>query len=188
MAFAYCGVVDSEDGLLLLGDPTTLQLWRGTEDEQTQQDRIEAMFEKGQPGLTIPLGHGGGVIWDIDGPGSTDIFRDEATGNLKLVRCWLAGDDDMEVVFALSNAPTELGKPFAEFEIKTGFVVIMWPTEPGSSIRSVDGGGYSLAVEEMMTDTCGMILPLPNGRYQCFHDEVETEQGEARRCHVISIT
>src|SRR5438105_1232596 len=93
----HCGVVDSEDGALLFGDASTLQLWRGSDSEPDCIAPMESAFQKGISGLNIPINHNSGVIWDLEGPGTADIFCDETLEKIMIVRCWLAdSDEDME--------------------------------------------------------------------------------------------
>lgn len=188
MALKHYGVVDSEGGLLVFGDAATLQLWRGSDHEQAQSTQIESIFEEGLPGMNVPIFQKTGVLWNLFGPGTADIFQDESLDKLIIVRCWLDESDDIDEVMLLGQALINSGSTFAEFEISTGMLVIMDSIESGNCIESGEGFKYSLSEDEMMTETSGMLLPILNGRYQCFHDEVQTELREARRCHIIRVT
>ena len=188
MNLKHYGAVDSEDGLLLFGDPGVLQRWRGLDGEPKHVGRIEASAEKGLPGVAIKMAREIGIIWDLEGEGTTDVFVEEETGNIVLVRCWLAdSEDEMTAIGALASAPAALSKPFGEFHLSTGLLCAMTPTESGDCIRTVGATEYALSVEQMMTESSGLLLPAVNGRYHCFHDTVSMQPGEARRCHLLRV-
>jgi hypothetical protein len=191
MTLEHCGVVDSEDGLLLFGDAAILQWWGGSDSEHMRTAHIEAAFRAGAPGLNITIAHRAVVIWDIEGSGTTDIFSDRALNKIVLVRSWLEDPIDarteFETVLTLGSMPLSPDVAFAEFQIECGVLAILWPTESGECIHHTGRANYTLATQYMMTKSTGILLPALNGRYQCFHDEVQTQQGEARRCHVVLV-
>jgi hypothetical protein len=108
--------------------------------------QIEAAIQAGSPGFRIPIASEAGVIWDLEGPGSTDILVDEDTSKILLTRCWLDdSEDEREAILALGSAPASLSSPFAEFDIVSGFLGILWPAESGDCIRKKNASDYALS-------------------------------------------
>lgn len=190
MALKHLGVVDAEVGLLLLGDPVTLQLWHGSDSEQTQMARIESAVREGKPGLNVSISNQASAVWDMQGSGSADIFYEEISGEIVIIRCWL---DDLESKaeipaiedFGMTSA--DLSIAFAEFEVKTGLLAILCILERGNCIHCTNEFSCFLSDEEMMTSTSGILIPVPKGRYQCFHDELTRKHGQARRCRLVRV-
>ncbi|MCW3098388.1 MAG: hypothetical protein JWL77_4006 [Chthonomonadaceae bacterium] len=191
MVLNYYGVVDSEEGLLLFGDANTLHHWRGLENEQAQVDQIEVILESGQPGLNISIEDGMGVIWEMEGAGTTDVFISDIAEDIMLVRVWLEGSEDSEsetqIITDFSVTPVASNPVFAEFEVRSGCLGILAPSESGECINSQDSIHYFLSVEDMATESSGTLLPCANGRYQCFHDSVQLGSAEARRCYITRV-
>ena len=96
-----------------------------------------------------------------------------------LIRVWLDDSDSEDDVFAFISISDDMRNEFAELEVTSGFLAILPPTESGNCIRTLDQTHYFLSVHDMMTETSGAILPVCNGRYRCYHDNVKTEQGES---------
>jgi hypothetical protein len=191
MTLEYCGAIDSEDGLLLFGDAAILHLWRGNNSEPIASTQLESALGDGAPGTNIPIAHKSGVIWDLEGPGTTDVFRDQMPGKIILVRSWLEdpleSETESEAVLGLGSLSFSPDVAFAEFQIESGTLAILWPTESGECIREIGPFEYSLEKRDMMTASSGMLVPVEKGHYQCFHDNVETLQGEARRCTIVFV-
>jgi hypothetical protein len=185
MILTYCGVVDSEDGLLLFGDAATLQSWRGSNFDDMGFARSQAVLRKGLPGLQTPILDDEGIIWNMDGPGTVDLFSNEGGDEILLIRVWLDGSESEDKVFAFASIPVDLRNEFAELEITSSFLAILSPTESGNCIRTLDQIQYFLSDHDMMTETSCAILPICNGRYRCFHDKVKTDSGEACRCYIV---
>jgi len=187
----YYGVVSSEEGLLLFGDAKTLQQWRGLENEQAQVAQIKTILEAEQPGLNLSIEDGLGVIWEMEGAGTTDVFISAIAEDIMLVRVWLEGSEDAEsetqIITDFSAMPMASSPVFAEFEVRSGYLAALAPSESGECITSQDGNRYSLSVEDMATEGSGTLLPCANGRYQCYHDSVQLGAAEARRCYITRV-
>jgi hypothetical protein len=191
MILKHFGFVDSEDGLLLIGDALVLQQWQGMDDEDTQSLNIENIFVNQVPGTSIVINQRTASMWSLDGAGSVDIFSNEKFDQIILVRSWLDdtddSTDDIEKVSIISSMPRPLSNQFSEFQITSGVLAIFWPIESGSCITGNSRANISLSIQNMMTETSGVLLPALNGRYFCFHDEVKLGQSEARRCHLLRL-
>jgi hypothetical protein len=185
MAWEYIDAVDSEDGLLVFGDAAALQMWRGTSSDEEDVNKIQSALTGGLPGLDLPIANDTGVIWNMEGPGTADVFRDEPSGHILLVRSWLTDPESMESVLAFSSIDAALNNAFAQFHIHSGCLAILSSTEDGASIHNANETEYILSRQDMMTETSGMLLPITSGHYFCYYDKIEIEEEEAIRCHVI---
>ena len=188
MTLNYHGVVSSEEGLLLFGDAKTLQQWTGLENEKAQVDQTEVILEAGQPGLNLSIENGLGVIWEMEGAGTTDVFISDVAEDIMLVRVWLEGSEDSatetQMIADFSAMPVAPSPVFAEFEVRSGYLAILAPSESGECIKGQEFTPYYLSVEDMTTDSSGTLLPCANGRYHCYHDSVQLGAPEARRCYI----
>lgn len=66
------GTVSSEDGPLLVADANIIRLWRGIDEGGADYKRA---CETPGNGASITLGGGNGLVWDMGGPGTTDVLR-----------------------------------------------------------------------------------------------------------------
>src|SRR5439155_2136638 len=71
------GVVNAEGGPLLLADFRFAQSWHGAEGDSSDYQRAcDALdSEPRLEGIEIPISEGRGVLWEMEGAGTADIFR-----------------------------------------------------------------------------------------------------------------
>src|SRR5215831_14567820 len=84
------GHVSGEGGPLLLVDWKTALGWRGVEDGGRDYERACALFNE-KPlveGLVIEVGGGSGLVWNMEGGGTADVFR-RGSEYAVISRTWL---------------------------------------------------------------------------------------------------
>ena len=112
----------------------------------------------------------------------------DGSDRLLLVRAWLDDEQDLEDE---TSALTELARlslnaqaSIGVLEITCGVLAILWAPESGACIETLDVVGSMRPTGEMAIDGTGLLVGLPNGRYECVSDEVDGPVGSARRCHL----
>jgi len=181
----YLDNVDSEGGPLLIADATVARIWRGT--ESSDYDRACEVFiqDSSIEGYLISVGSKQGLVWEMGGEGTADVFL-EGNDHLIIVRAWLEDPtDEMSVLTVLAALPRTQTLSLGSLEITSGVLAILWAPESGESIETLEVAESARPTGEMMSESCGLLVALPNGVYSCWHDEVEHEGSEARRCHLI---
>ena len=172
---------------MMIGDAAALQSWQGSRQEIEHSEKIVNFLNTSQYGLQIEVEGHPVVIWDINGPGTIDIFS-QSGDNICLVRAWLSDDGDMPEIESLCALPIGANEIIGEITIESGCLALIWSGESGSCIRVSRDGHYSLDTNEMMSDTSGLIVTLSSGIYRCTADEVRTDTAEARRCHIVRLS
>jgi hypothetical protein len=181
----YLDEVSTEGGLLLLADANTARAWHGTEEDGSDYQRACRLFENSAvPGSIIPVGQGQAILWDMEGSGTADVFLEEPD-HLIIVRAWMDDNDEEAVLFSLAALPLQSTTNVGSLEITSGILAIMWATESGECIESLNIRESARPTGNMASEDAGLLVQLPNGRYVCLHDEVEQEDNSARRCHLI---
>lgn len=185
MALSDRGAMDSEDGTMLFGDADALIEWRGIESEATHSASILAALSQSLPGVGLTVSGKAVVIWDLHGAGTVDVYSDDRHNGILMVRSWLAESTSQNTLLDLASLPMDFSNAFAEFDVRSRFLVMFGPVESGGCIRIRSTIEYFLSEDDMMTESSGLIFTVANGCYRCFHDTVKNEQGEARRCYVV---
>ena len=181
----HVGHVSGEGGPLLLADAHLLVGWRGTEEGGADYARAASLFDEQDPepdGVEIPLGAGHGVLWEMHGAGTTDVFRED--DDVYLVRSWL---DDESALPDLAEAEPFEQTRLGAIDVRSGALAILWAAESAICLdpESVAHGGRPGFATSI--DGAALILRVPPGRYAFFHDEVELPGGFARRCRVTRV-
>ncbi len=83
----YIGWINAEGGPLLLIDPALAPFWQGSSG--TDYDRACGLFDanSGIEGTPISVGAGKGILWEMGGPGTAHVFREDETHYI-VVRPW----------------------------------------------------------------------------------------------------
>ena len=184
------GYVSSEGGPLLIADSAIAQNWLGaTFDTQDDYQRACEIFdaEPEVQGKLLTIANGMGLIWDMGGAGTSDIFLRDST-HLVIVRAWLDDPDDEAIVSTFAHTPLREHKKLGSLNIKTGIVAILWAPESGQTIEPTDISINAAPINNLGIDGSGLLVKLPIGEYQCLSDEFTTEHGDARRCHLVKQT
>lgn len=185
------GTVSSEGGPLLITDAVIAQSWRGaTFVEEDDYERVcDILIEAPEAeGILISIAEGKGLIWEMAGSGTSDVFLKNST-HLVVVRTWLDDPDDTETIALFANAPLQEHQHLGSLRIETGIVTILWAPESGQGITPKDFSGYSTSIQGLSVGGSGLLVKLEPGDYQCLHDEIPETLGlgEARRLHLIML-
>lgn len=188
----HVGVVDAEGGPLLLGDAKVVRLaWRGTEGDGSDYERACKLLD-GVQGHSIALGAAQGLLWDMAGPGTADVFTDQLDGIL-IMRTWIENEIDIKAVFELAALPLTASTSLGSLRITSGLLVVLSSVESGkcllaSDLQSLNVAESARPTGDMSTTSSGLLVRVPIGNYLCLHDEVELEDGQsARRCFLSRI-
>lgn len=177
------GIVNSESTALILGDPAALRHWQGDDNELESGTRFPAAADAASAGVTITLADTAAFLWDTDGAGTIDVYA-LPDDSLLLVHAWIDDDNESDVD-ALASLPAAEVQDAGEITVFSGSLAILWSAEEGSCIEQQTDGTYQIIAHAMMTESSGLLLPLPNGTYRCICDSVQSDIGEAVRCHLL---
>jgi hypothetical protein len=178
------GHVSSEGGPFLILDAAWLGDWGGEDlgDYQRVCDWLDEHPD--QPGYQADIGPSSGLVWELGGAGTADVFR-QSDSRVVLSRPWLKENNEDLAMEAAAAASTSKA-PFGTLIVETGTVLIFWSPERGSGVefdRDAVADGEPLVVAGM--DGAGLAINLPPGRYSAWHDEVKTDRFQARRCWLL---
>lgn len=183
----HSGTVSSEGGPLLLADAIAVHSWHGASEDSSDYERVCLLWDDlNIPGFTIEIGEHQGIIWELGGAGTADVFCTE-DGTIHLVRAWLRESRDMASIHALAELPIHTVDPFASLRIGCGRLAILWAPESGECIlpEDVNGTGNKPPSGDLSINGAGLVVSLPNGDYTCLHDRVELNGQKALRCHIV---
>lgn len=180
------GSVSSEGGPLLLADANTARLWHGVEEDGSDYKRACSLPDSfSNPGGPLLIGQDYGIIWRLGGAGTAHVFANSENQFL-LVRAWLHSNS-IESLFELAGVAMQQSSAFGELEIASGILAILWATESGECIKTLDVSVSIRPSGIMATESAGLLVSVPKGCYTCIHDEVQLPDGQsARRCHLIN--
>jgi hypothetical protein len=136
------GQVSGEGGPLLLVDWKTAPAWRGIEDGGTDYERACAAVNE-EPlveGRVIAVGWGSGLVWEMEGGGTADVFR-RGSDYVVVSRAWLGAPDDREAPRRLAEAITADRTQIGELAIRSGVLAVLWAPEDGRAFESLDPHG-----------------------------------------------
>ena len=133
--------------------------------------------------MTIARGGTSAFLWDTDGAGTIDVYALPDDSRL-LVHAWIANNEDSDVD-ALAALPAAETQAAGEIQVFSGTLGILWSGADGSCIQTTGDGAFQLNRETMLSESSGMLLPLPNGTYHCLCDAVQADVGEAIRCRLV---
>jgi hypothetical protein len=178
------GHVSGEGGPLLIADREIAVHWRGAEAGSEDYDRACALLDSGGDTElgTIAIADGEGVLWEMEGGGTAEVFS-RGPDHAVISRTWPENPDDEGAPRVLAEAPTGELEHFAELRVTSGIVAVLWAPENGGAFEELDEDG--LPAGEMSMGGTGLTVKLAPGIYDCFHDALSNEAGDARRCHLI---
>jgi hypothetical protein len=180
----HVGHVSGEGGPLLVADANLVRVWGGARDGSGDYARACALFDGHDPepdAVSIDIGPGHGILWELHGPGSADVYRSD--DEIMLVRAWL---DDEAALDALAEADGEQEQEIGELDVTSGAIALIWAPETGSVIDDdvIRRGGRP--PDELTVEGTVFVVRVPPGRYHVWHDWVELEGGVARRCRIVA--
>ena len=179
------GVVNAEGGPLLLADFRFAQSWHGAEGDSSDYQRAcDALdSEPRLEGIEIPISEGRGVLWEMEGAGTADIFR-MSENHIAIVRVWPEDPLDTRAAETLALQPTANLLELGTLVVATGVLAILWAAENGECLRLSDAVALRPSGETAIQDSV-LILRVQKALFRCQHDKVETPSGIARRLHLF---
>jgi hypothetical protein len=183
----YLESVSSEGGPLLLADANVARKWRGVEEGGHDYERACDLFDKNPDllGGMIAIGKREGLLWELQGAGSAHIFRNNEN-NFVVVRAWLATPDDANMLLQLAQLEPQELTPLGILNVSTSILAILWATENGECIETLDVDDFERPSGEMSTEEAGLLLKVKGSEYKCYHDTIRIDGNSAIRCHLIA--
>jgi hypothetical protein len=176
------GSVSTEGGPLLVADLSVALTWRGTDGDGRDYQRACDLLERDPfaRGTFIEVAGREALLWDMP-TGTADVWR-RGDGALVLNRTWV-DNRDSELNFPLRLPPVNL-RLLGQLVVRTGWLAVLWAAESGRDIERIsprDGLALNLSV-----GNAGLLAVLPNGVYNCLHDEIEDGIAKAMRCWMVT--
>ncbi|HVC77492.1 MAG TPA: hypothetical protein VND96_13350 [Candidatus Micrarchaeaceae archaeon] len=184
MAIERIAQVSTEGGPLLIGDRELARSWHGVFGDGADYRRAcEALEPEAVRGVQIEVGGMATIVWDIP-TGTAEVWR-RATNSLILSRPWFDEDADIDRVgYRLATLPAQTVVRLGSFELKSGWLLIVWAAEDGAALINVepaDGRTLDLSVGD-----AAVIASLPAGQYACYRDEVSEGLSRTERCLIVA--
>ncbi len=178
------GYINAEGGPLLVMDASVALLWKGVDEGGIDYKRACALFDKSPTieGGDIPIGKTTGMVWEMKGPGTANIFTNS---HLMIIRAWLVDPTDNAAVRQLAEHPVLALSELGQLTVSTGMLAILWAAENGKCIQTSADPPSGCPTGATTFETAGLVLKVKKGNYKCQHDQVETIAGKARRFHLL---
>lgn len=182
----HLGRIDAEGGPLLIMDADGLPLWEGSGGNGTDYQRACQLFDKSPSleGTTISIGNKAGMLWEMKGAGTADVFTND---HLVVTRTWPTNSQDNTIPQKLAAQPLAICSELGQIQIATGTLVVLWAAENGSNVRPLNGSSHGGQARALPNTFSGLIVQAKSGTYRCFHDQLETSFGAARRVHLFLV-
>jgi hypothetical protein len=166
-------------------DSVLVPFWKGIEGDDYV--RACAIFDDTPKteGAEIDIGTGKGIIWEMQGAGTADVFM-HSESHLCITRIWPHDSTDQSAPQYIADQPVRRDQYIGDLLVESGVLVILWAPEDGSSINLASNANVSRPTGEMAIDTAGLIVPVSRSSFACFHDCVEVPAGVGRRLHLIA--
>ena len=170
---------------MLLVDALLAPSWSGSDGED--YDRACTLLMNGKiPGASILVGTGSGILWDIQGPGTVDVYSNEQ-GHFVLVRVWLDdAEDEQEMLSKLARLPMQQHNEVGLLNITSGVLAIIWAAEAGQCVHYMPSEhSFHVMEEETATGESVLLVTIPKGTYSCLVDEISIDDNKSIRLHLI---
>jgi hypothetical protein len=130
------GYINAESGPLLIVDGALASVWTGIEGSDYK--RACALFD-GNPkldGCEIAVGVGRGIVWEMHGAGTSEVFRDSKS-TIVIVRPWLCDPKNRDALMSLAEQPLNQPVLIGNLSVESATIAIFWAAEKGkgSSLR-----------------------------------------------------
>lgn len=182
----HLGVINTEGGPLLLADFKMAQLWRGTDNDSADYQRACTLFDSNpaQEGIAISIADGVGILWEMGGAGTADVFRINQR-QIVVVRSWLNDPQSSYDIEKLASSPAKGFLEIGQIVLTSGALSIFWAAEDGRCFRNTDLKARRPSGETSVEESA-LIVQVENRTYRCQHDQIEMGCGTARRVHLIA--
>jgi hypothetical protein len=176
--------INAEGGPLVCSDAQLARNWKGAGNGGGDYERLCGMFAQDpQPqGVVFQISGQIAFGWEMGGAGTVDVFCDNAD-TIRIVRAWTDSEGDREAadeVMILARMDSKEKTALGTIEIPSGYLAIFWSVEPGVLIPEQIGSDVA-KIKGTSIEASGYIMKAAKEKYICFHDEIETENSEARR-------
>lgn len=181
----FLGYINAEGGPLLVADSVLVPYWKGIEGKD--YDRACAIFDHCHEteGAEIDIGTGKGIVWEMQGAGTVDVFKHSET-HLCISRIWPHDPKDSSAPQMIADQQLRCDQHIGNLLVESGRLVILWASEDGSSIGLTSDADVSRPTGDMAIDTAGLVVRVSRSSFACFHDSVEVSAGLGRRLHLIA--
>lgn len=178
----HIGFINTEGGPLLLIDSALARSWAGVEGHDYERACEVFDWHPGANAAAISVGSGSGLIWEMNGAGTANIYKTEDNG-IVIVRAWLARNAETSELKTFAEEPTENLAELGVMEVDSNAIVILWATESGCGVN--DSASQQIRrPQQMNLDNAGLIIPLTSGQYEAKHDFIKRSGSEAWRLHL----
>lgn len=169
---------------MILGDVSVIRAWEVQEDGSDYERACE-LLELNSEGGPIEVGSGTAMLWELFGGGIADIWLTKH--GILLVRSWLEDATDDAAAAELAALPPNSPQDMGDIRVDSGTLAILWAPESGLACQSISlpPGLAEEPSGDLSMGGTGLLLGVSQGTYSCFHDEVTSARGQARRCHLI---
>jgi hypothetical protein len=186
LTMQHIGYVNAEGGPLLLIDARLASDWQGTSGND--YERACKLFDStaGLEGGEISVGTGKGLLWEIAGPGTADVFKQD--DNYLIVRVWPADPSDQNASALIANQSGTKPVKVGTLLVTGGTLAILWAAEDASLLEPHTAVSQpSRPKGETAIDDSILFIPVSGGTiFTCVHDQVETDIGMGRRLRLTA--
>jgi hypothetical protein len=135
--------------------------------------------------LPVIVDDGQAIVWDMSGPGTADVFR-ENESHLVVLRPWLKDPTSPNAPRLIAEEPIKSMAEIGQLTVGSGILVMLWATEDGGTLDLAASLACDRPVGDLSIEGAGLILRVEKKVFRCFHDQVETAAGIGRRLHLIA--
>jgi hypothetical protein len=182
----HLGYINAEGGPLLVADSVLVPYWKGIEGPD--YDRARAIFDDSPEieGAAINIGPGRGLLWEMQGAGTADVFKNSES-HICVTRIWPHDPRDSTAPQSIAGRPVGHEEYIGDLLVESGRLTILWAAEDGSRLGlPSDAVHVGRPTGDMAIDTAGLVMRVSRSHFACFHDYVETSVGNGRRLHLIA--
>jgi hypothetical protein len=179
------GYINAEGGPLLLIDGDLARHWNGVSG--SDYHRACALFDANPAlqGSEIIVDDGQAIVWEMSGPGTADVFR-ENESHLVVLRSWLNDPISSGAPRLIAKEPSKSMTEIGQLTVGSGILVILWATEDGGTLDLAASLASGRPVGDLSIEGAGLIFRVEKKVFRCHHDQVETAVGIGRRLHLIA--
>lgn len=132
-------------------------------------------------GYQADVGAGYGLVWDMGGPGTADLFR-RSSRDLLICRSW---EDEGDRLRRAAAAPAVEAERFGSISVRSGWLLAFWPTAAGNEIALPADRSDGRQVEVDGVGDAGLLLTLEPGDYLAWWDKATDSARPVRRSWIL---